>query len=116
MYVWPEAVDRPVSGWITMRLTASRSIGATRLTFALSPSKSIQIRLRPGQSRQVRLPVCATSDAHVTYRSNVRAILGLRVVSARATTPVFTPSPAACPSGPGRPQGLAVLATEVVNG
>jgi hypothetical protein len=103
MYVWPEAVGRPVSGWITVRLTASRLIGATRLTFAVSPTRNIRIQLRPGQSRQVRLPVCARSDAHVTYRSNVRAFIGLRVVSARATRPVFTPSPAACPTGAGRP-------------
>jgi len=104
MYVWPEAVGRPVSGWITMRVTADRSIGATRLTFGLSPTKSIKVALRPGRSQQVRLPVCASGATHVTYRTNVRAIVGLRVVSARASAPVFTPSPVACPSGADRPQ------------
>jgi hypothetical protein len=96
MYAWPEAAGRPVSGWITMRLTAPRAIGAMRLTFALSPSKSVQIRLGSGQTRQVRIPLCGGRDAHVSYRSSVRAIVGLRLVSARATAPAYTPDESAC--------------------
>jgi hypothetical protein len=101
MYAWPATAGRPVSGWITMRLTALRDIGAMRLTFALSPTKSVQVRLAAGQTRQVRIPLCGGPDAsaHVSYRSNTRAIAGLRVVSARSTVPAFTPSPAACPPG-----------------
>jgi hypothetical protein len=96
MYVWPEAARRPVSGWISMRLTSARSIGAVRLTFGLSKTRRAPIRLLPGQTRLVRLAVCAPGSAHVTYRSNVSGVVGLRVVSVRATEPVFTPSRSAC--------------------
>jgi hypothetical protein len=101
MYAWPEAAGRAVSGWVTMRLTAPREAGVVQLTFALSATKSVQISLASGQTREVRIPLCGAPDAsaHVSYRSPVRAIVGLRIVSARSTTPVFTPSPAACPPG-----------------
>jgi hypothetical protein len=100
-YAWPEAAGRPVSGWITMRLTAPAAIGAMQLKFELSATRSVRIRLAPGQTRLVRIPLCGGPDAkaHVSYRSNVRAIVGLRIVSAQSTTPVFTPNAAACTPG-----------------
>jgi hypothetical protein len=36
----------------------------------------------------------------VGYRSNVRAIAGVRLVSAKTSTPVFTQSPSACRARP----------------
>jgi hypothetical protein len=98
IYVWPAAPGRPVSGWLSMRLTAQPVIGPARLTFQSRQNRRTSVRVPVGASRQVRIPVCATRDARVTYRSNVRALYGSRPVSVQATAPVFTPSRAACSS------------------
>ena len=95
MYVWPHA-GRRVSGWISTRLTSPRSLGAMTLTFRLPKGQRLRVRLPAGKPKRVRLPVCASGKARVTYRSSVSGLVGLRVVSARATTPVFTPSRSAC--------------------
>jgi hypothetical protein len=72
-----------------------------QLKFELSATRSVRIRLAPGQTRLVRIPLCSGPDtkAHVSYRSSVRAIVGLRVVSAVSTVPLFTPSTSACTPG-----------------
>ena len=95
--VWATGPGRPIAGWISLRLTAPRSIGAATLTFTLPQGRRVRVRLLPGTPRRVRLPVCATGSASVTYRSSTRGLVGLRLVGARATPPVFTPGPAACP-------------------
>ncbi len=103
VYVWAEAAGRPLSGWISMRITAPRSIGPATLTFTLPKDRRVRVRLLPGKPRHVRLPICGTGSAHVFYRSSARGFVGLRIVSAKATAPVFRPSRAACPI-PGGPR------------
>jgi len=102
MYAWPEAAGHRVSGWVRMRLTAPPAIGAVQVMFALSATKTFKVALSPGETREVKIPLCGEPGerAAVSYRSPVRAIVGLRIVSARSTTPVFTPSESACPLVP----------------
>ena len=100
VYLWPEGPDGTLSGWISMRLTAPESLGATTLTFILPKHRIVRARLLAGESRRVLLPVCATGAAHIIYRSSVRAIAGLRLVGARGTAPVFMPSRSACQPPP----------------
>jgi hypothetical protein len=92
-YLWPERRGGAVSGWLSMRLTAS--LGAMTVTFTL-PDRRVAVQLGAGESKLLRLPVCATGLAQLGYRSNVRAIAGVRLVSAKTSMPVFTPSPSAC--------------------
>ena len=99
--VWPDAAGRPLSGRIAMRLTApSDEGGATTVTFEL-PGRRVRVRLPAGTSRRVSLPVCANGAWRAGYRSSSTRIVGLRVVSLRASTPVFTPDATAC-AGPAR--------------
>jgi hypothetical protein len=101
VYLWPEHAGGTLSGWISMRLTASEEIGAMTLTFTLPTGRDVRVRVAPGTWAQVRLPVCKTGGARIAFRSSVRAISGVRLVSARTTAPVFTPSASACrPSTP----------------
>ena len=103
MHVWPQVPNGRVSGWISMRLTAPstalQTTGAMKLTFTLAKGRRFHVRLLPGQSRSVRLPICALGSAMIRYRSNSGALVGPRFLSVRSTTPHFTPSPSACPSG-----------------
>jgi hypothetical protein len=83
---------------LSMRLTAQPVIGPARLTFQSRRNVRTSVHIPVGASREVRIPVCATRNARVTYRSNVRAFFGSRPVSVQATAPVFTPSRSACAS------------------
>jgi hypothetical protein len=97
IYVWPEVGDGSLSGWLSMRLTAPPAAGAVKLTFGLPGGRLTTVRVQPGASQRVNIAVCATGSWYATYRSNVRGLVGIRTVSVRATPPLFTPSPAACP-------------------
>ena len=97
IFVWPDRAGEPVSGWLTMRLTASPPLGANTVTFQYGPEARTTVRVQPGRPQTVRLPLCAQRNAHVTYRATKLAFSGTRGVSIKATTPVFTPSSAACP-------------------
>jgi hypothetical protein len=96
IYVWPRVPGRPVSGWVSMRLAASRLVGAATITFQFSEHARKTVHVRPGRPQDVRLPLCATKDARVTYRSKKLTLIGMRAITVRATEPVFTPGEAAC--------------------
>jgi hypothetical protein len=98
VYLWPEEAGGTVSGWIAMRLTAPEELGAMTLTFTLPTHRAVRVQVAPGSWTHVRLPVCATGRARLAFRSSVRAISGVRLVSARTTLPVFTRSASACRS------------------
>jgi hypothetical protein len=98
IYLWPSAPGRPVSGWLSIRLTTTPAVGAAALTFQFGQDARTTVSVRPGRPQSVRIPVCAARDARVTYRSNDLTLLGRRAVSVQASDPVFTPSRAACPS------------------
>jgi hypothetical protein len=121
VYLWPTAKGGTLAGRLSMRLTAP-SNGPVTLTFESPDGKRTSVRLRPGRPRQVGISVCATGSAYVTYRSDVRAFLGLRAVSATATVPTFTPIRSACAStrpdrvrqAPSAPLGRAPLTGVVI--
>lgn len=94
--IWPGRAGRPVSGWLTMHLTAPRWLGGVNLTFRTSGGERTVVNIQAGGSAKLRVPVCSARSARVTYRSSRTTFLGLRPVSAKATKPVFTPSRSAC--------------------
>jgi hypothetical protein len=96
VFLWPEEAGAMLSGWISLRLTAPDALGAMTLTFSLPTHRTVGVRLAPGTWTQVRLPVCASRHARLGFRSSVQGIAGVRLVSARTTAPVFTPSASAC--------------------
>ncbi len=95
--LWPEAPGQPVSGWLSMRLTAPPNGHALTLTFRLPGGERMSLRLRPGASRRLRIAACSDRDWHAAFRSSSFQLIGLRAVSVRASEPVFTPSSSACP-------------------
>ena len=96
IYVWPRVPGRAVSGWVSMRLTASRMVGAATITFQFGEHARTTVHVKPGRPQAVRVPLCAAKDARVTYRSKKLTLIGPRTVTVRATAPVFTPSRTAC--------------------
>ncbi len=108
IFVWPEARGRRVAGWLTIHLRAVPEVGTVQLTFQYRRDRRLVLRLRPGEPRQVRVPVCAARDAHVTYRSAARVLVGLRPISVKASAPVFTPDSSACASARAQAKRAAV--------
>jgi hypothetical protein len=96
IYVWPRVAGGRVSGWISMRLAASRAAGPATITFQFAEHARKTVRVTLGRPQLLRLPLCVSRDAHVTYRSKKVTLLGVRAVTVRATAPVFTPDPSAC--------------------
>jgi hypothetical protein len=97
IYVWPQARGRSVGGWVSMRLTASRMVGAATITFQYAEHASTTVHVRLGRPQELRVPLCAAKDARVTYRSKKLTLIGMRAVTVRSSAPRFTPDPAACP-------------------
>jgi hypothetical protein len=97
IYVWPRTAGRPVAGWVSMRLSASRLAGGATITFQFAEHARKSVRVRPGRPQNVRLPLCAAKNARVTYGSKKLTLIGARAVTVRATAPVFAPSASACP-------------------
>jgi hypothetical protein len=96
IYVWPRTPGSRVSGWISMRLAASRLAGAATITFQFGEHARRTLRIEPGRPQVLRVPLCAARNARVTYRSKKVTLVGVRAVTVRATAPVFTPSASAC--------------------
>ena len=99
IYAWPAATGRPLSGWLSMRLTAPREFSkAARITFRLPGGKRTSLTIRPGATRRLHVAICGDGNNwYATYKSSVHGLVGLRSVSVKATEPVFTPSASACP-------------------
>jgi hypothetical protein len=96
IYLWPAAKGAPLEGVLSMTIDAP-SAGSVRFE---GPQGRSVVRLRAGERRTVRLRACAEGPWYATFRSTIRGLVGLRLVSVRSSTPVFTPSPGVC-SGAG---------------
>jgi hypothetical protein len=97
IFVWPSTPGRPVSGWLSTRLTASQFVRSSSLTFQYGPHLRTTVRVTPDRPQIVRIPLCTSKNARVTFRAKKYAIFGGRAVSVEATAPVFIPSRRACP-------------------
>ncbi len=95
VYLWPAVTGGRIAG--RLMLTVRAPAEATRpfvLTFE-GPAKHVtRVRVSPGARRAIRIPVCATGPAYVTFRSSVHGFIGLRAVSVHSSVPVFVPGPA----------------------
>jgi hypothetical protein len=94
--LWPEEPGGRLDGWLSMRVTAPPDAEAGSLTFRLPRGRTSSVRLGRDTTRQVRVAVCARGPWRATYGSTIARIVGLRLVSVKASAPVFTSDPAAC--------------------
>ncbi len=97
VYLWPERAGTALSGWVSTQLVAPRELGAVSVDFQLPGGERTAVHLRPGVPQGVNLQVCGHGTWYATFRSNRHGLVGLRVVSVKASAPVFTSSASACP-------------------
>jgi hypothetical protein len=107
--VWPEAAGRGLAGRLSIRLTDPPDGTAGRVTFRLPGGRTLSVHMAPGSRRRVTIPVCSSGSWRATYESTIRRLVSLRLVSVRATAPVFTSDPSACPRLEARSRGAALL-------
>jgi hypothetical protein len=88
----------PVSleGTLRLRLETPTVLPATRYDLRVVDGKRMVIRLAPGASRTVSIPVCAHGGSHwrLVFGSSTVAAIGDRAVGGRAGKPVFVPGKA----------------------
>jgi hypothetical protein len=93
--LWPETTSGPVSGWLSMRLSAPPRTQNT-VRFRQGGREVATVNVRPGSPRTVRLRVCSVGETNVAYRAKHLLLVGSRPAGVKSTAPVFTPDAAAC--------------------
>ena len=95
--LWPEPGERRLAGEFSMRLTAPVKSGRVTMRFDLPDGSRKRVVLEPGVAQVVRIAACSEGAWKVPFSSSVRGFLAGRVVSARASSPVFRKDESACP-------------------
>ena len=96
IFVWPKEPSRPVSGWLSLRLSTSLAGQTYTLRFRQRRRLLATVQVRRGAPRTVRIAMCSKGAATISYRSSKLVIAGGRPASVKATAPVFTPDASAC--------------------
>ena len=95
--VWPATKGAPVQGRLTMTLSVPADSKPVTIKFRLPGGRRTDVRVHPGVRPQIDLAACASGRWRATFRGQGLSFAGPRLVSVRATAPVFTPDPSACP-------------------
>jgi hypothetical protein len=95
--LWPARAGGWVEGTVTFSVTAPTDLGASA-NLRISPpgKKRLELRVRPGSSRTLALPVCTRGQWHARLEIDRSAYDGGRLISLRSTRPRFERDPSAC--------------------
>jgi hypothetical protein len=98
VYLWPSSVGGRLAGEVVFRVRAPALQGRTMTLRFENPARRVTtMRLRGGERRTIRVPVCAGEPAYITFRSDARLLAQLRSVSVHSSAPVFVPDEGVCP-------------------
>jgi cell shape-determining protein MreD len=100
VYIWPKAKGAKISGWLSLRLSAPREAGTVSLRLQLPGGKRTTVHVHQGARQRLNIAVCGDGSRYwyMTFHSSAYGWDDSRRVSVKATAPVFTPSPSACPT------------------
>ncbi len=94
--VWPERVGRPVSGRLRIELSAPDAVREMTFSFSSAGRRAVEAVVPGGATREVVLTVCSSAPWRARFRADQAGFVGSRMVSGRASPPVFTSDPSAC--------------------
>jgi hypothetical protein len=94
--VWPGRSGEPVAGRLRLALTAPDAVRTMTFTFQGRGGRSVQGVVPGGATREVVLTVCSDGPWQGRFRADQAGFVGSRLVSGRASAPVFTPDSRAC--------------------
>ena len=96
--VWPKKTGGRLAGFLSFRSTAIRKLGPVTFSLRLPGVVKRHVRLKLGESRSVRVAVCGNGPwrAGITATAKRAMFIESRVVSARASTPIWHEDASAC--------------------
>jgi hypothetical protein len=94
--VWPERTGRPVAGRLRIALSAPDAVREMTFTFSTAGRRSVEAVVPGGATREVVLTVCSSAPWRGRFAADQAGYVGSRMVSGRASAPVFTPDAQAC--------------------
>jgi thiamine transporter ThiT len=104
--VWPERAGESVAGRLRIELSAPDAVREMTFSF-LSPGRgSVEAVVPGGATRVVTLTVCSSAAWRARFGADQAGFVGSRLVSGRASPPVFIPDAAACKASKPAPMTL----------
>ena len=94
--LWPERTGAPVAGRLRMELSAPDAVREMTFSFRSPGRRPVRAVVPGGATRVVTLTVCSTAPWRARYGADQAGFVGSRLVSGRASAPVFTPDAGAC--------------------
>jgi hypothetical protein len=94
--VWPEQAGEPVAGRLRIELSAPDAVEAMTFSFRSPGRRAVEAVVPGGATRVVTLTVCSATSWRARFGADQAGFVGSRMVSGRASPPVFTPDAAAC--------------------
>jgi hypothetical protein len=92
--LWPEE-GSTLAGRLAVTFSLPPGLEETTMRLKV-PGGTKEIDVRPGHAAAVSLPVCSSGSWLASYEGPLSTNVGERLVTVRATRPVFTPDPSAC--------------------
>ena len=94
--VWPESDGQAVRGRLRLELSAPDAVREMTFTFRSAGRRPVKAVVPGGTARVVTLTVCSGGPWRALFAADQAGYLGSRLVSGRATAPVFTADSSAC--------------------
>jgi hypothetical protein len=98
--LWPKPGSDRLRGTLVFDVESPEGLNAATLDLQLPGGRQVQVRVPEGGTTRVELPVCSTGPWATGFRSKIRAFIGERGVSVKATVPRFVPGSASCAAEP----------------
>jgi hypothetical protein len=97
--VWPKQAGEPVAGRLRIELSAPDAVRELNFSFSSPGRRSVQAAVPGGTTQAVVLTICSPGPWRGRFGADQAGYVGSRLVSGRASPPVFTPDPSACAPG-----------------
>ena len=94
--VWPDSIGAPVAGRLRIELSVPDAVREMTFSFRSPGRRAVEAVVPGGETRVVTLTVCSTAPWRARYGADQAGFVGSRLVSGRASAPVFTPNAGAC--------------------
>jgi hypothetical protein len=107
MALWPTRAGGRLAGFLSFRARSIRQLGSVTLSLRLPHATKRRVRLKRGESRLVRIAVCGKGPWRATMTVNGKRVwyAGARLISARASAPIWRKDAAACAGAHGGAAG-----------
>jgi hypothetical protein len=92
--LWPESGEK-LAGRVSVKFSLPPALSAATVVFTHAGMKT-RVQVKPGSPTSFTLPVCSAGAWSAAFSAPLRTNLGERLVSVRATKPVYTPDATAC--------------------